>query len=229
MLSSKHILNNLKQLKLNQRKTINPLEIQDEDKIFYELNTSKNLNEGKKKNKSQTLADENDDNLSQQEDENKEKDLEGSDFSLDDENDEEKSNKDEKEEKEEKDEDKKENNLRASKTINKEHVKFQKQSLFNKNNSNKYKGKMSAKINLRFKREEKKKEEKKKEENVVHKKEKKINNEKITQEPELKAPAPDPKEDSNVKVNKKKLSRKILSVKNVVQKKKKKKKKKIIQ
>ena len=51
MLSSKHILNNLKQLKLNQRKTINPLEIQDEDKIFYELNTSKNLNEGKKKNK----------------------------------------------------------------------------------------------------------------------------------------------------------------------------------
>ena len=51
MISSKHILNNLKQLKLNQRKTINPLEIQDEDKIFYELNTSKNLNEGKKKNK----------------------------------------------------------------------------------------------------------------------------------------------------------------------------------
>ena len=62
-----------------------------------------------------------------------------------------------------------ENNLRASKTINKEHVKFQKQSLFNKKNSNKYKGKMSAKINLRFKREEKKKEE-----NVGHKKEKKM-------------------------------------------------------
>jgi len=102
-----------------------------------------------------------------------------------------------------------ENNLRASKTINKEHVKFQKQNLFNKNNSNKYKGKMSAKINLRFKREEKKKEE-----NVAHKKEKKISNEKITKEPELKAPAPDPKEDSNVKVNKKKLNRKILSVQN---------------
>ena len=102
-----------------------------------------------------------------------------------------------------------ENNLRASKTINKEHVKFQKQSLFNKNNSNRYKGKMSAKINLRFKREEKKKEE-----SVVQKKEKKINNEKITKEPELKAPAPDPKEDSNVKVNKKKLNRKILSVQN---------------
>ena len=68
---------------------------------------------------------------------------------------------------------------------------------------------MSAKIAIRFKREEKKKEE-----SVVQKKEKKINNEKITKEPELKAPAPDPKEDSNVKVNKKKLNRKILSVQN---------------
>ena len=84
-------------------------EIGISDKDYFE--SPKNIRKIRE-NKSQTLADENDDNLSQQEDENKEKDLEGSDFSLDDENDEEKSNKDEKEEKEEKeekDEDKKEN------------------------------------------------------------------------------------------------------------------------
>jgi len=81
-------------------------EIGISDKDYFE--SPKNIRKIRE-NKSQTLADENDDNLSQQEDENKEKDLEGSDFSLDDENDEEKSNKEEKEEKEEKDEDKKEN------------------------------------------------------------------------------------------------------------------------
>ena len=47
VLNSQNILNSIKQLK--NKKKINPLEIQEEDKIFNELNNSKNLNEEKNK------------------------------------------------------------------------------------------------------------------------------------------------------------------------------------
>ena len=96
------------------------------------------------------------------------------------------------------------NSIKTAKTLNKNHnIKFQKQSLFNKNTFHKYKGKMSAKLNIKLQKEEK----------TFHKKEKKIND-KISSELNIKPPVLDNKENTDVKVNKKKLNRKILSVQN---------------
>ena len=101
------------------------------------------------------------------------------------------------------------NSIKTSKIINKDHnVKFQKQSLFNKNNFHKYKGRIIDKKNIRFQKEEKTIEE-----NSFHKNEKKIND-KTANKLEIKAPALDNKENTDIKVNKKKLNRKILTIQN---------------
>ena len=89
------------------------------------------------------------------------------------------------------------NSIKTSKIINKEHnVKFLKHSLFNKNIFHKYKGKTSVKNNIRLQKEEK---------NI---------NDRTPNKAEVKTPILDNKENSDVKVNKKKLNRKILSVQN---------------
>ena len=101
------------------------------------------------------------------------------------------------------------NSIKTSKIINKDHnVKFQKQSIFNKNTFHKYKGRISDKNNIRLQKEEKTNEE-----NSFHKNEKKIND-KTANKLEIKAPALDNKENTDIKVNKKKLNRKILTIQN---------------